>query len=121
MLIVDDSAVMRRIVRRALALCEVPLGTIQEASSGEQALEVLAGANVDLILTDIHMAHMTGLRMLELMKASEKFTNVRSIVVSSARSDELIRQARLVGAKGYLVKPFAPHELRGMVEKVLRE
>lgn len=118
-LIVDDSAVMRRMVRRALALCDVPMGKILEASDGEQALQVLSEAWVDLVLTDINMPHMSGHSMLEAMQKSEDLSAIATIVVTSEKSSESVERARAVGAKGYLVKPFRAEELRTMVESAL--
>lgn len=118
-LIVDDSAVMRRMVRRALALCDVPMGKILEASDGEQALQVLSEAWVDLVLTDINMPHMSGHSMLEAMKKNEDLSAIATIVVTSEKSSESVERARAIGAKGYLVKPFRAEELRAMVESAL--
>jgi two-component system chemotaxis response regulator CheY len=118
-LIVDDSSVMRRMVRRALALCDVPLGKIHEASDGEQALQVLSESWIDLVLTDINMPHMSGHTMLETMQQSNDLGAIATIVVTSEKSAESIERAKVVGAKGYLVKPFRPEELRMMVENAL--
>jgi two-component system chemotaxis response regulator CheY len=118
-LIVDDSAVMRRMVRRALALCDVPMGKILEASDGEQALQVLSEAWIDLVLTDINMPHMSGYTMLETMQQSDDLGAIATIVVTSEKSAESIDRAKAVGAKGYLVKPFRADELRAMVENTL--
>ncbi len=118
-LIVDDSAVMRRMVRRALALCEVPMGKILEASDGEQALQMLSDSWIDLVLTDINMPHMSGHSMLEEMQKSDDLGAIATIVVTSEKSTESIERARAVGAKGYLVKPFRAEELRAMVENAL--
>ncbi len=118
-LIVDDSAVMRRMVRRALAVCDTPLGKIIEASDGEQALQILADAWIDLVLTDINMPHMSGYTMLETMQQSDELGAIATIVVTSEKSAESIERARSVGAKGYLIKPFRADELRTMVENAL--
>ncbi|MCP4447880.1 MAG: response regulator [Myxococcales bacterium] len=118
-LIVDDSAVMRRMVRRALATCELPMGQILEASDGEQALQVLSDSWIDLVLTDINMPHMGGHAMLEAMNESDELGAIATIVVTSEKSTESIERARAVGANGYLIKPFRPDELRAMVENAL--
>lgn len=118
-LIVDDSAVMRRMVRRALSTCDVPMGEILEAANGEQALQVLSELWVDLVLTDINMPHMSGHTMLETMQQSNELGAIATIVVTSEKSAESIDRAKAVGAKGYLIKPFRAEELRVMVKNAL--
>ena len=70
-MIVDDSAAIRKILRRVLAKAEVPLGEIYEANDGVEALQVLENNTVQLILCDINMPNMDGIELLEKVKARE--------------------------------------------------
>ena len=118
-LIVDDSAVMRRMMRRALTNGEAQLGQILEAADGEQALRAMSKGWVDLVLTDVNMPHLGGVALLEEMRKSDELGAIATIVVTSEKSAETIELVRAMGAKGYLVKPFRPEELRSMVERAL--
>ena len=66
-LIVDDSAIIRKMIRRALSLSGLDLGDILEAGDGRQALAVLDDHWVDVVLTDIHMPEMDGIELVERM------------------------------------------------------
>jgi len=63
-LIVDDSAAIRKILQRVLRQADVPLGLVHEAGDGAEALNTLKTAKVDLILSDINMPNMDGLELL---------------------------------------------------------
>src|SRR6185436_4554439 len=67
LLIVDDSALMRALLRRAASLSRVPLGAIYEAGNGEEALRLLETASIDAVFTDLNMPVMTGFELLEVM------------------------------------------------------
>ena len=64
-LIVDDSGTMRKIVTRCLRQAGLDFGDILEAGDGLEALQVLEGNKVDIILSDINMLNMTGLEFLK--------------------------------------------------------
>ena len=70
-LVVDDSAAIRKILQRVLRQTGIAIGAIHEAGNGQEALEILKVHRLDLVLTDINMPKMDGLQFLAAMKASE--------------------------------------------------
>ena len=67
-LVVDDSAAIRKILQRVLAQTELPLGTILEAADGIEAIERLKNHKIGLVLADINMPNMDGIELLTKMR-----------------------------------------------------
>ena len=111
-LIVDDSAAIRKILRRVLAKTEVPLGEIYEASDGVEALQLLEHSVVQLILCDINMPNMDGIQLLAKVKAKENLRVVPFVMVTTEGSQERVMQAIDLGAAGYVKKPFTPEQIK---------
>ncbi len=114
-LIVDDSSVMRKIVERALRQAGVPLGTVLEASSGKEGLEVLRREKVQLILSDINMPEMDGLEFLRVLRTQKMAEGVPVVMITTESSEEHVRQAIVAGAQGYLRKPFTADQVKERV------
>lgn len=113
-LIVDDEADMRRLVRMYL---EKEDFVCVEAEDGKQALDILSSTTFDLIILDIMMPNIDGLTFC--MKVRE--TSSIPIIFLTARGDEWDRVYGLkIGADDYVVKPFSPNELIARVDAVLR-
>jgi two-component system chemotaxis response regulator CheY len=112
-MIVDDSAAIRKILRRVLAQAEVPLGQVHEASDGVEALEVLKNQAVQLILCDINMPNMDGIELLEKVKARDHHLHaVPFIMVTTEGSQARVMQALELGAAGYVKKPFTADQIK---------
>ena len=118
-LIVDDSATMRKVIIRTLKMAELPLGEILEAASGKEALETLQQRTVDIILADINMPEMSGIEMTEILQADENTRSIPVIVVSTEASTTRIDDLKQIGVKGYVHKPFTPEAIRNVVNDVL--
>jgi len=116
-LVVDDSATMRRMVVAALrGLGEV---AFDEAQTGLEAIERLSVAPVDLVLLDLNMPDVHGLEVLRFVRSHRAFQKI-PVVVLTTRGDEESREAALrEGATLYLTKPFAPAELAPRVRELL--
>jgi two-component system chemotaxis response regulator CheY len=118
-LIVDDSTVMRGFIRRVMDLSGFPFQTVLEASDGAEALQVLADNWVDVVLTDINMPNMNGEELVRRLEQDDLLRSIPVVVVSTDSTDSRIHQMRLLGAKGYVKKPFQPETLRDELERVL--
>ena len=118
-LVVDDSAMMRRVLIQSLE--KIGFTTIIPAASGEEALEVLSRSRVDLVVLDIEMPGMNGLAVLWMMKRDPLLKETPVIVISG--SDELETAATCIeaGAEDYLHKPYNPTILRARVESSLEK
>src|SRR5437868_1928367 len=118
-MIVDDSAAIRKILRRVLEKAEVPLGEIYEASDGLEALKVLESKQVQLILCDINMPNMDGIQLLEKVKADEHMRAVPFVMVTTEGSQARVMQAIELGAAGYVKKPFTPEQIKEKLTGIL--
>lgn len=115
-MIVDDSAAIRKILERVLRHADFHLGEVIEAGDGREALEKLQGRNVGLILSDINMPNMDGLEFLQHVKANDAWKNLPMIMVTTEGSQDKVLQAIQLGASGYIRKPFTAEQIK---EKLL--
>ena len=111
-LIVDDSAAIRKILQRDLLQTNLALGKIHEAHDGREALERMHSESVGLILSDINMPNMDGLEFLRAVKANPAWKNVPVMMVTSEGSQDKVLQALQLGAAGYVRKPFTADQIR---------
>jgi two-component system chemotaxis response regulator CheY len=111
-MIVDDSAAIRKILHRVLVQAEVPLGQVHEACDGKDALEKLKSAKVGLILSDINMPNMDGIELLNRLKADDNFKAVPIVMVTTEGSQAKVLQALELGAAGYVRKPFTAEQIQ---------
>jgi two-component system chemotaxis response regulator CheY len=118
-LVVDDSAVMRRMVVRSLAVAGLAVDKVHEADGGQRALEILNQHWIDLVLCDINMPHMSGIELVEKMKSDALIAKVPVVMVTTERSEIRIAQLKKLGVTAYLNKPFRPEELAKAVREIL--
>lgn len=111
-LIVDDSAAIRKILRRVLQQAEIPLGQIYEAGDGREAVESLKKQKVHLILSDINMPNMDGLQFLSEIKANPEFKDVPVVMITTEGSQAKVLEAVQLGAVGYVRKPFTAEQIK---------
>jgi class 3 adenylate cyclase/CheY-like chemotaxis protein len=117
-LVVDDSSLMRMGLTRSLK--NLGFENITGASNGKEALEKIRKGNFDLILLDIEMPEMTGLQVLEVLKA-DQMTQVPVIVISGGTDAEDAIRCIEMGAEDYLPKSFNPVLLRARVTNSLHK
>jgi two-component system chemotaxis response regulator CheY len=115
-LIVDDSAAIRKILQRVLLQAEVPIGDLLEAGDGLEAIEILKTRKVGLILSDINMPNMDGLQLLSELKAHPEWKNVPIVMITTEGSHNKVLEAVSLGAAGYVKKPFTADQIK---EKLL--
>lgn len=118
-LIVDDSAVMRSIVKKVLTVSGFALGELYEAADGCEGLEMLEQNWIDIVLTDINMPNMNGYEFLQEIKASDEHAHLPVIIISTEVRDEKIEEMLNLGATGYITKPFKPEDIRTIFTDVL--
>ncbi len=118
-LVVDDSAMMRKVVVRTLQLAGLEFETVLEAADGSQALTQLQQRTVELIMCDINMPVMDGLELLKQIKQQQLAIGVPIVMVTTEGSESQVLQAIAVGAKGYIRKPFTPAQLASSVLPLL--
>jgi two-component system chemotaxis response regulator CheY len=111
-LIVDDSAAIRKILQRVIRQAEIPIASVIEAGDGKEALEALQTNAVGLILSDINMPNMDGIEMLRQIKANDAWKNVPVVMVSTEGSQAKVLEAVQLGAAAYLRKPFNLEQIK---------
>jgi two-component system, chemotaxis family, chemotaxis protein CheY len=118
-LIVDDSTVIRQMVRRTMELAGLDVGQVYEASNGIEALAQLGDHEVAVMLVDINMPTMNGVQLLKRMKDNDRLKNIPIVIVSTEGSKERIEQLEAIGAFGYIRKPFQPEQLRDVLRPLI--
>ncbi len=118
-LILDDSSVMRKIVERALRQAGLDLNRVLEAGCGRDALALLEGEQVDLIVSDINMPNMDGLEFLRQLQSRSLAPGVPVVMITTESGEEHVREALAAGAQGYIRKPFTPDQVRDRVLPLL--
>lgn len=116
-LVVDDFATMRRIVKGVLK--ELGFKNIVEADDGSSALQELKKDDFGLIVSDWNMPKMTGLDLLKAIRADDKYKNIPFIMVTAEGQKDNVVEAIKAGVSNYVVKPFTPDTLKEKLEKVL--
>jgi two-component system chemotaxis response regulator CheY len=118
-LIVDDSAVMRKIVERALRQGGLDIAEVLEAGNGAEALTEVQKGAPDLILSDINMPVMDGLEFLKSLAGLAEAKGVPVVMITTEGSEARVVEALSHGAKGYLRKPFTPEQVKERVAPLL--
>ena len=118
-LIVYDSAVMRKIVERAIRQAGIELSRVFEAGNGVEALAVLADNAVDLILCDINMPVMDGLEFVKQLSSVANAKQAAVVMITTEGSESHVVQAISLGARGYIRKPFTPDQVREHIVPLL--
>ena len=111
-LIVDDSAAIRKILQRVLGQANVPISQVFEAGDGAEALEVMKSQKVGLVLSDINMPRMDGLELLSQIRAVEAWKSVPVVMITTEGSHAKVMEAVQLGASGYVRKPFTPDQIK---------
>jgi two-component system chemotaxis response regulator CheY len=118
-LIVDDSATTRALVRRAVALSGLETSDIHEAEHGLAALEKLAAHPVDLVLADLHMPQMGGIEMTQRILADERTRGIPVVIISAEPDAQRLDELKQQGVRAWLRKPFTPERVRDVVQQVM--
>ena len=117
-LIVDDSAMMRAMIKRVIKLADVPVDDILEATNGAEALELLKQHDVHLLLTDINMPVMNGAEMLREISLNDRWRNLNRVIISTDGSTVRREEAEELDVRCYLEKPFSPEVLRDVLNEL---
>jgi len=117
-LIVDDSVLTRKKIRRIIEMVDVEVDNFKEAGNGAEALEVLDKSKVDLVLADLNMPEMGGAEMIRRMRSNKATESVPVVVISTESRTTRVKELLAEGVKEYLHKPFTPEEFRSVIHTV---
>jgi two-component system chemotaxis response regulator CheY len=116
-LIVDDFATMRRILKNILK--QIGFTNISEADDGATALEELKKNKADLIISDWNMPKMTGLDLLKNVRADDSLKHIPFLMVTAESQKQNVLDAVQAGVSNYVVKPFTAEQITEKLEKIL--
>jgi two-component system, chemotaxis family, chemotaxis protein CheY len=116
-LIVDDSAMMRALIKRVIGITELPVDEVVEAADGAEALRILESREVNLLLTDVNMPGMTGVELLREIARQDRWPDLVRVIISTDGSASRRDEAAELDVRCYLEKPFSPEVLRHVLSQ----
>ncbi len=116
-LIVDDFATMRKVVRNLLK--QVGYEDIVEAEDGVMALKALKSQKIDVIVSDWNMPNMTGLELLKAVRADADLAKTPFLMVTAEALQDNVVAAVKAGVNNYIVKPFTAEVLNEKIKKIM--
>jgi two-component system, chemotaxis family, chemotaxis protein CheY len=115
-LIVDDFATMRKVVRNLLK--QVGYEGIVEAEDGVMALKALKSQKIDVIVSDWNMPNMSGLELLKAVRADAELARTPFLMVTAEALQDNVLTAVKAGVSNYIVKPFTAEVLNEKIKKI---
>ena len=115
-LVVDDSATMRRIVSNVLSM--LGFANITTAINGKEALQALGSDDFDLVVSDWKMEPINGLDLLKKIRGDKKLKDLPFIMLSAESDKRSIIETINNGVSEYIVKPFSKETLKGKIQNI---
>ncbi len=116
-LVVDDFATMRRIVKNILK--QLGFENIEEAEDGEQAFNKLKGGGFKFVVSDWNMPNLDGLGLLKKVRSDPELKSLPILMVTAEAEKEKVVEAIKAGVSNYVVKPFTAEVLKEKMDKIL--
>lgn len=113
---VDDSTSIRQMVSFTLKGAGY---RVIEAVDGKDALAAADGKGVQMVITDLNMPNMNGIELIRALRADPDHRFIPIIMLTTESQGSVKQEGRAAGATGWIVKPFSPEQLIGVVKKVL--
>jgi two-component system chemotaxis response regulator CheY len=117
-LVVEDSPTMRQLI--VFALNRIRGLTVVEANDGVDALRKLAGQPLDIIITDINMPIMDGLKLVRRVRSDEALKGIPIVIITTEGAEEDRQRALALGASAYITKPIQAPQVIAKVKELLR-
>jgi len=117
-LVIEDSPTMRQLIR--FALNRIPGAQVIEASDGVDGLKKLSSSEFDLILTDINMPIMDGLKLVNLVRSNDSYKDIPIVIITTEGAKEDKERAMALGADAYITKPIQSATLLSTVQELLK-
>jgi two-component system chemotaxis response regulator CheY len=118
-LVVDDFATMRKVVRNLLK--QAGYENIVEAEDGVTALRVLKSQKIDFIISDWNMPNMTGIELLKAVRADDDMAKMPFLMVTAEALQDNVIAAVKAGVSNYIVKPFTSEILNEKIVKIMEK
>jgi two-component system chemotaxis response regulator CheY len=120
-LIVDDSATMRALIRKVLVISGFATGECFEGGNGQEALDILRNNRVDLIFADLHMPEMDGAAFLKVLRNHHHWRSIPVVLITTEGRPEVLNPVLRQRVQGYIRKPFQPETIRKHLINILGE
>ncbi|MCK5541192.1 MAG: response regulator [Desulfobacterales bacterium] len=120
-LLVDDSLPMRSVLKKTFKAAGYSDSEFHEAANGKEALDMVKGKWIDIVITDYNMPVMDGLEFIKELKKDDTFKETPVVIVSTEASQSKIDEFIKKGATGYITKPFTPETIRDTIIDILGE
>jgi two-component system chemotaxis response regulator CheY len=117
-LVVDDMATMRRIVKNIMK--QLGFANVEEAENGQEALEKLRAESFGFVISDWNMPVMTGIDLLRAIRADDKLKAIPVLMVTAEAQKENLIEAIQAGVSNYIVKPFTAEVLQEKMNKIFK-
>jgi two-component system, chemotaxis family, chemotaxis protein CheY len=114
---VDDSTSVRQMVGFTLKRAGFE---VVEAVDGQDAVNHLTNATIDMVITDLNMPNMDGIELIRHVRAKPQYKFIPIIMLTTESQDDKKQAGKAAGATGWIVKPFKPDQLLAVINKVLR-
>lgn len=118
-LVVDDFATMRKVIRNLLK--QVGYENIVEAEDGVIALKIMKSLKIDLVVSDWNMPNMTGLELLKAVRSDEELKTTPFLMVTAEALQDNVIAAVKAGVSNYIVKPFTAETMNDKITKILEK
>ena len=119
-LVVDDSAIMRRILSNILQEKNVKAEDIMDAPNGKAALEILNSNDIAMVLLDWNMPELNGLDFVKIVRKIDKYKTLPIIMVTSEAAKYNVMEAIKAGVTDYLIKPVSAVMLKPKIAEYLK-
>jgi two-component system chemotaxis response regulator CheY len=116
-LVVEDSPTMRQLI--TFALKRIPGSKVIEANDGIDALKKLSTQKFDIILTDINMPIMDGLKLVSMVRNDPVHKAIPIVIITTEGADEDRKRGLALGANAYIAKPIQTADLLSVVDKII--
>jgi two-component system chemotaxis response regulator CheY len=116
-LVVDDSRIMRNIVKNTFSLMKIPCQFV-EAVNGQEALHQVVNHKIDLVLLDWNMPQLSGIDFLKTIRAKDEYKSLPVIMVTSEAARYNVIEALKCGATDYIIKPINEKNFREKISKI---
>ena len=120
-LLIDDSAVVRKVFIKTFGMTSIHVGEFFEASNGREGLALLRKHWIDLVFLDVNMPVMDGITFVREVRSDPDLKNTRIVVVSTEGSNDRRQELEELGIEDYLRKPATPEALAHTITKILGE
>jgi two-component system chemotaxis response regulator CheY len=118
-LVVDDFATMRKVIKNLLR--QIGYQNVTEAEDGVAALKELRSQKIDFVISDWNMPNMTGIELLRAVRADSELSSLPFLMVTAESLKENVLEAVKAGVSNYIVKPFTAEVLSEKIEKIIEK